>query len=101
MTIPSHDPQFSIPAQEAGNTARAIIQSSEFRVAQSRMRSMKNRVPPKLKKLSAAKQKRLDELLDKNAEGTITVGEKARLQQLVSEAEQLMVTNAKRLAEFT
>ena len=62
---------------------------------------MKKRLPPKLKKLPAAKQRRLDELLEKNSEGTITPAEKTRLEKLVAEAEQVMVANANRLAEFS
>lgn len=61
---------------------------------------MKPRLPPKLKKLSVAKQQRMDALLDRNREGAITPAEKAKLEQLVVEAEQLMVENAKRLAAF-
>jgi hypothetical protein len=61
---------------------------------------MKKPLPPNLKRLAAAKQRRLDELLDKNAEGTIAPGEKAELERLVAEAERLMVANAKRLAAF-
>jgi hypothetical protein len=53
-----------------------------------------------LKSFPAAKQRRLDLLLDKNSEGTITPREKDKLQQLVAEAEELMVANARRLAEF-
>jgi hypothetical protein len=56
--------------------------------------------PPKLAKFSAAKQRRLDALLDKNSEGTITPKERVRLEQLVAEAERLMVANAKKLAKF-
>lgn len=56
--------------------------------------------PPKIKKLAAAKQRRLDQLLEKNAEGTISEWEKAKLELLVNEAEALMVANSKRLAEF-
>ena len=62
---------------------------------------MNKRVPPKPKKFPASKQRRLDELLEKNSEGTITPAEKTRLEKLVAEAEQLMVANAKRLAEFS
>ena len=62
---------------------------------------MNKRVPPKPKKFPAAKQRRLDELLEKNSEGTITPAEKTRLEKLVAEAEQLMVDDAKRLAEFS
>jgi hypothetical protein len=62
---------------------------------------MKKVVPPRLARLPAAKQRRLDQLLEKNSEGTITRTEKAKLEQLVEEAEQLMVANAKQLAEFS
>ncbi len=62
---------------------------------------MKNTLPPKLKEFPAAKQRRLDELLEKNSEGTITPAEKVRLEHLVGEAEQLMVTNAQLLARFS
>jgi hypothetical protein len=58
-------------------------------------------LPPKVKKFAAAKQRALDHLLEKNSEGSITPNERARLEQLVSEAESLMVANAKRLARFS
>jgi hypothetical protein len=45
------------------------------------------------------KQSRLDELLDKNAEGTISDKELTELQLLVVEAEQLITANSKRVAE--
>ena len=61
---------------------------------------MKKPVPPRLEKFPAAKQRRLDQLLEKNSEGTITPRQRAKLEQLVAEAEQLMVANARRLAEF-
>ena len=61
---------------------------------------MKTPIPPKLKRLPAAKQQRMDDLLEKNREGTITAAEKTKLEGLVAEAEQLMVENAKRLAKF-
>jgi hypothetical protein len=61
---------------------------------------MKKPVPPKPRKFPAAKQRRLDELLDRNREGTITVKEKAALAQLVAEAEQLMAANSRRLADY-
>ena len=53
-----------------------------------------------IEQFPAAKQRRLDQLLDKNSEGTITAAEKAKLEVLVAEAEQLMVVNAQRMAEF-
>jgi len=62
---------------------------------------MRKPTPPKIKKFPVAKQRRMDELLDKNSEGTITPTEKAKLAQLVEEAERLMVSNAKLLAEFS
>jgi hypothetical protein len=62
---------------------------------------MKRDIPPRPKKFPVGKQRRLDELLEKNSEGTITPAEKARLEQLVAEAEQLMVTNARLLARFS
>ncbi len=58
-------------------------------------------LPPMVKEFSATNQRRLDELLEKNSEGTITPAEKVRLQQLVAEAEQLMVANAQLLARFS
>lgn len=61
---------------------------------------MKTRMPPKPKRLPAAKQRLMDELLEKNGEGTITSVEAAKLKGLVADAEQLMVENAKRLAAF-
>ena len=60
---------------------------------------MTKSAPPTLRKFPAAKQRRLDELLEKNSEGTITSREDVRLKQLVAEAEQLMVANAKLLED--
>jgi hypothetical protein len=62
---------------------------------------MKKSIPPRLDNFPVAKQRRLDRLLEKNSEGTITPKEKVTLEQLVVEAEQLMVVNARRLAEFS
>jgi hypothetical protein len=59
----------------------------------------KNNAAPVLKKFSAIKQRRLDFLLGKNSEGTISSKERILLAALIREAEQLMVTNAKRLVE--
>jgi hypothetical protein len=56
--------------------------------------------PPKIVKLPTAKQRRMDQLLEKNSEGTITPRETALLERLVGEAERLMVANARRLAKF-
>jgi hypothetical protein len=66
-----------------------------------RIVAMKRNLPPKLRKFPAAKQRRLDELLEKNSEGTISGNERRRLEQLVAEAEELMVANARLLARFT
>ena len=62
---------------------------------------MNTAAPPRLKKFPTAKQRRLDELLERNSEGTITPAEKAKLEELVSEAERWMVRNAKLLAQFS
>ena len=62
---------------------------------------MKKPRPPKVKKFPAAKQRMLDQLLDKNCDGSISPGERTRLEQLVDEAERLMLANAKRLARFS
>ncbi len=62
---------------------------------------MKKPLPPKLRKFPGAKQRRLDQLLEKNSEGNITPDEAIVLKQLVAEAEELMVANAKRLAQFS
>lgn len=51
-------------------------------------------------KLAESKQLRLDELLGKNSEGSITESEQDELEQLVDEAEQVMVENSKRLASY-
>jgi hypothetical protein len=56
--------------------------------------------PPRIVKLAPAKQRRLDQLLQKNAEGTISAKELEKLQSLVAEAEELTVANSQRLAEF-
>jgi hypothetical protein len=62
---------------------------------------MAKATPLKIVKFSAAKQRRMDLLLDKNSEGTISRKEKVELAALVSEAEQLMVENAKRIEKFS
>jgi hypothetical protein len=61
---------------------------------------MKKPVPPRIEKFPAAKQRRLDQLLEKNSAGTIALTEKTKLLQLVVEAEALMIANARRLADF-
>ena len=62
---------------------------------------MKKTEPPRVHKFPAAKQRRLDRLLEKNSEGSITPAERKRLERLVAEAEGLMVVNAQRLAKFS
>lgn len=61
---------------------------------------MHNQGPPTVENFPAAKQRRLDVLLDKNSEGTITSRERMTLEKLVAEAESLMIANGKRLAKF-
>jgi hypothetical protein len=83
--------------------ATHIIEGDLFSDSQDpliHLQPMKKTAPPKIKKFPAAKQRLLDQLLDKNSEGTITSGERAKLEQLVDQAEHLMVSNAKRLARF-
>lgn len=53
-----------------------------------------------VEKFPAAKQKKMDALLDKNREGTIIPEELVALQELVAQAEALMVENGKRLAKL-
>ena len=62
---------------------------------------MKKLIPPKLQNFPAAKQRHLDQLLEKNSEGTIRAREKAALERLVAEAQELMVANARRLVRFS
>jgi hypothetical protein len=61
---------------------------------------MSRPTPPKIRKFAPSKQRRLDQLLEKNAEGTISAKDKVKLEALVAEAEKLMVANSQRLAEF-
>lgn len=56
--------------------------------------------PPAMRRFPLAKQRRMDELLDKNREGTITGKELSVLQRLVAAAESLTIANGKKLAEF-
>jgi hypothetical protein len=53
-----------------------------------------------LKTFEPAKQLRLDQLLEKNASDSHLPAEHTELESLVAEAEQLMVDNARVLAEF-
>ena len=62
---------------------------------------MKKPAPPKVQRFPAVKQRRLDHLLEKYSEGTITLKEKEVLVRLVAEAHELMVANARRLADFS
>jgi hypothetical protein len=53
----------------------------------------------KLRRLAAAKQKRLDALMAKSNEGTLTNAEKRELRTLVREAEEILLDNARQLAD--
>jgi len=53
----------------------------------------------KLRRLTASKQKRLDALMAKNNEGTLTKAESEELKMLVRETEEIMLANARQLAE--
>ena len=52
----------------------------------------------RLRRLSAAEQLRLDELMDGNNEGRLTPVERKELQGLVRETEEIALDNARRLA---
>ena len=60
----------------------------------------KKLAPPTIRRFPPSKQRRMDELLDKNREGTITEKERSILQRLVADAESLKIANGKKLAEF-
>lgn len=53
---------------------------------------------PKMARLDAATQDRLDDLMGRNTEGKLTVKERRELERLVEEAEQLSLENARLLA---
>jgi Cro/C1-type helix-turn-helix DNA-binding protein len=53
----------------------------------------------KLRRLAAAKQKRLDALMARSNEGKLTPSEGQELRALVREAEEIMLDNARHLAE--
>lgn len=61
---------------------------------------MAKKTPPRIKKLPVARQRRMDALLEKNSEGKITSAERQELEELVTQAERLMVENARRLVAF-
>jgi hypothetical protein len=52
----------------------------------------------KIARLSVAKQRRLDELMDQNNDGRLTAAERSELRQLVEEAQRITVDNARILA---
>jgi Cro/C1-type HTH DNA-binding domain len=52
----------------------------------------------RLRRLSTAKQKRLDALMDKNNEGLLTSAERKELKALVRDAEEIALSNARKLA---
>ena len=51
-----------------------------------------------LRRLPARKRERLAELMDKNSEGALNHGERAELQQLAREVEELLLDNSETLA---
>jgi hypothetical protein len=53
----------------------------------------------KLRRLSAAKQKRLDALMARNNDGTLSKAEAQELRTLVREAEEILLANARQLAK--
>ena len=55
--------------------------------------------PRKLRRLAAGKQKRLDALMARSNDGKLTTAEGQELRTLVREAEEIMLDNARQLAE--
>ena len=58
-------------------------------------------VKPKLHRIDAGMQERLDALLEKNNEGTITAAEKKELEELGETVEHLSLENARMLARHS
>jgi hypothetical protein len=56
-------------------------------------------VETRLRRLSTAKQNRLDALMDKNNEGLLTSAERKELKALVRDAEDVALSNARKLAD--
>jgi hypothetical protein len=52
----------------------------------------------RLRRLAASKQKRLDLLMDKSNHGRLTLAERKELQVLVRDAEEIALSNARKLA---
>jgi hypothetical protein len=52
----------------------------------------------RLRRLSASKQRRLDVLMDRNNQGQLTSAERKELQVLVRDAEEIALSNARKLA---
>lgn len=63
---------------------------------------MSQTTPPELTAFPPAKQQRLDQLLflATSADGAISPAEKTELESLVAQAEELMIANARLLADF-
>jgi hypothetical protein len=53
---------------------------------------------PKLRRLAAANERRLESLMAKNNDGNLTLAERSELRGLVREAEDITVANARALA---
>jgi hypothetical protein len=51
----------------------------------------------RLRRLSASKQKRLDALMNKSNQGRLTSAERKELQELVHDAEEIALSNARKL----
>lgn len=60
--------------------------------------SMAGQQPVRLRRIDADTQARLDVLMDKNTEGTLTAGERRELDKLGRQAEKLSLENARLLA---
>jgi hypothetical protein len=63
--------------------------------------AMTSSTPPTPERLSLEKQQRLHALLERNSEAAITPEERTELEALVDASEKLMVSNGRRLVEFS
>ncbi|NOX62861.1 MAG: hypothetical protein GXP42_13090 [Chloroflexi bacterium] len=90
------------PTLEKAWSAIAYLSSSERRALAERLLQESNDVNEEttvmlLQRFSPAAQSRMDELLAKSNEGTLTEAERAELTALVEEYERIMLANTKAL----
>lgn len=79
---------------------RYTISIYDFDLPPAGIYSMSGSKPPLAKRFPAAKQRQMDELLTKHANGSISPDEFQVLEKLVADAEELIADNAQRMSEF-